>query len=282
MLDQLGAAVGDIIQIGGTPFEVRGTLGGIPDAPVRGFRLGVPARHHHRGARHPRRPHLAPARPRHLLPLQGPARRHATPKTAKAAVEAALGDPGLDRPLRARRARPDGALLRPLHALPDDRRPRLAADRRRQRLDRHLGLCRRALDGHRHPAQPRRRAARASSSTSSPRSRRSPRSASASASSIGGGAALVALPIVGQAVGVALPPTLHVQPLLIAAGVGLITAFAFSYLPLLQALAISPVTLFRAKGLAAPAHRLGAAGSRSIRIVPLIVAVAALLLARRR
>ena len=42
MLDQLGAAVGDVIQIGGTPFEVRGSLGGIPDAPVRGFRLGVP------------------------------------------------------------------------------------------------------------------------------------------------------------------------------------------------------------------------------------------------
>ena len=43
MLDQLDAAVGDVVEIGGTPFEVRGVLGGITDAPVRGFRLGLPA-----------------------------------------------------------------------------------------------------------------------------------------------------------------------------------------------------------------------------------------------
>ena len=76
-----------------------------------------------------------------------------------------------------------------------------------------------------------------------------------------------------SAVGVDLPPTLHLQPLLIAAGVGLIIAFAFSYLPLLQALAISPVTLFRAKGLAAQPIEW-ARWLRSILIVPLIVAVA--------
>jgi putative ABC transport system permease protein len=41
MLDQLGAGVGDVVDIGGTQFEVRGALGGLPDAAVRGFRLGL-------------------------------------------------------------------------------------------------------------------------------------------------------------------------------------------------------------------------------------------------
>ena len=43
MLDQLGAEVGDVIAIGGTPFEVRGALAGVPDGAVRGFRLGLKA-----------------------------------------------------------------------------------------------------------------------------------------------------------------------------------------------------------------------------------------------
>ena len=88
---------------------------------------------------------------------------------------------------------------------------------------------------------------------------------------IGGGAALLALPIVGQAVGVELPQTLHVQPLLIATGVGLLTAFSFSYLPLQQAQAVSPVMLFRSKGLAAPPidwSKLFA----SLRAIPLVLA----------
>src|SRR5690606_38347083 len=88
---------------------------------------------------------------------------------------------------------------------------------------------------------------------------------------IGGGAALLALPIVGQAVGVELPQTLHVQPLLIATGVGLLTAFSFSYLPLQQAQAVSPVMLCRSKGLAAPPidwSKLFA----SLRAIPLVLA----------
>ena len=83
MLDQLGVAVGDTIQIGGTPFEVRGALGGLPDAAVRGFRLGLPAVITTEALAVARRPHLAAARPRHLVPLQGAARRHRTPKTAR-------------------------------------------------------------------------------------------------------------------------------------------------------------------------------------------------------
>ena len=69
---------------------------------------------------------------------------------------------------------------------------------------------------------------------------------------IGGGAAYALLPAVGQAVGISLEATLHLQPLLVAAAAGLVTAFAFSYLPLQQAQAIRPVLLFRSKGLAAP------------------------------
>ncbi|SEQ15491.1 putative ABC transport system permease protein [Devosia sp. YR412] len=68
---------------------------------------------------------------------------------------------------------------------------------------------------------------------------------------IGGGGAFLLLPYVGQAVGIDLVPTLHLQPLLVAAGAGLVTAFAFAYLPLQQAQAIRPVLLFRSKGLAA-------------------------------
>ena len=40
MLDQLRLTVGDTIKIGGTPFQVRGALSKLPDAAVRGFRLG--------------------------------------------------------------------------------------------------------------------------------------------------------------------------------------------------------------------------------------------------
>ncbi|MBF0679176.1 MAG: FtsX-like permease family protein [Devosia sp.] len=43
MLDQLGITVGDSFELGGTSFEVRGALDGIPDDQVRGFRLGLPA-----------------------------------------------------------------------------------------------------------------------------------------------------------------------------------------------------------------------------------------------
>ena len=74
---------------------------------------------------------------------------------------------------------------------------------------------------------------------------------------IGGAAALVALPVVGASVGVDLAPTLHAQPLLVAAGVGLVIAFAFLHQPLTRAQTISPVTLFRSAGLRRPAYRLG-------------------------
>src|SRR5262249_11867597 len=43
LLDKLGAKVGDVIQLAGTPFQARGTLTKLPDSAVRGFRLGLPA-----------------------------------------------------------------------------------------------------------------------------------------------------------------------------------------------------------------------------------------------
>lgn len=69
---------------------------------------------------------------------------------------------------------------------------------------------------------------------------------------IGLGAALLILPIIGQAIGIDLSPTISLQPPLVAAGAGFLTAFAFSYLPLQQAQIVRPVLLFRSKGLAAP------------------------------
>ncbi|MHA6731349.1 ABC transporter permease [Devosia sp. A369] len=69
---------------------------------------------------------------------------------------------------------------------------------------------------------------------------------------IGGGGAFLVLPTIGGAVGIDLVPALHLQPLLVAAAAGLVTAFAFAYLPLQQAQAIRPVLLFRSKGLSAP------------------------------
>ena len=70
---------------------------------------------------------------------------------------------------------------------------------------------------------------------------------------LGGGAAYLVLPMVSDAVGISLGARLHPVPLLVAAGAGMLTALAFSYLPLQQAQAIRPVLLFRSVGLAAAA-----------------------------
>ncbi|MFT6659029.1 ABC transporter permease [Maritalea sp.] len=66
---------------------------------------------------------------------------------------------------------------------------------------------------------------------------------------VGLGTAIVLLPLIGEAIGVNLAPTTQLQPALVAAGSGFLTAFAFSYIPLQQAQAVRPVLLFRAKGL---------------------------------
>ena len=88
---------------------------------------------------------------------------------------------------------------------------------------------------------------------------------------IGGGGAALALPYVGRAVGIALAPAIHLQPLAVAAGAGLLTAFAFAYLPLQQAQTIRPVLLFRSKGLSAPPVDWRAL-LLSVQVIPLILA----------
>jgi putative ABC transport system permease protein len=139
MLDQLGVAVGDSIEIGGTAFEVRGALAGLPDAAVRGFRLGLPAVI--------TTPAFAILSDR-TTPLPGlgswfryKLRLHeGDAETGKAAIAAALDDASWT----VRSAR-DG--LGPMVRYYDLFMRflvivGLAADRRRQRLGRHLRLCR--------------------------------------------------------------------------------------------------------------------------------------------
>ncbi|MDO8359412.1 MAG: FtsX-like permease family protein [Devosia sp.] len=251
MLDQLGLGVGDTIEIGGTPFEVRGVLRGLPDAAVRGFRLGrvavitIPGLGMLSDQTSP-------------LPGLGTWFRYkllltdrSNPEAGRAAVEAALADPSWT----VRSAREGlGPMVRyydlfmrflvivglaslliggvsvwtGISAYVTERANVIA-------VLRSMGASRARIFVHFF-------------------------SQVATLAAIGVGlglvagasVALLALPVVGAAVGVSLAPTLHAGPLLVAAGVGLITAFAFSYLPLQQAQAISPVTLFRSKGLAAP------------------------------
>ena len=249
MLDQLGAKVGDIVQIGGTPFEVRGVLGGVPDAPVRGFRLGLPAVVTTEGFsvlsdRTSPLPGLGTYF-RYKVVLSG----GLDPDAGKAAVEAALKDPAWT----VRTARDGlGPMVRyydmfmrflvivglaslliggvsvwtGMSAYISERAPVIAILRsmgaRQARVFLHFLVQVATLAG----------------------------IGVGTGLVVGGSVALVALPIVGRSVGVDLPPTLHALPLLVAGGVGLLTAFAFAYLPLLQAQGVSPVDLFRSKASA--------------------------------
>ncbi len=271
MLDQLGASIGDTIQIGGSPFQVRGLLRGIPDAPVRGFRLGLPAMISTQGLSTlsdftSPLPGLGNTF-RYKIDLAG-----GDAETGKTAVEAALADASWT----VRSAR-DG--LGPMVRYYDLFMRFLVV----------VGLASLLIGG-----------VSVWTGISAYVAERAPviailRSMGGSGGrvfihffaqvaalaaigvgigvAVGASVALLALPVIGEAVGVSLAPTLHVGPLLVAAGVGLVTAFAFSYLPLQQAQSVSPVTLFRAKGLAAPPIDWRALLT-SLRILPLIVAAA--------
>lgn len=74
---------------------------------------------------------------------------------------------------------------------------------------------------------------------------------------LGAAASLVMLPLVGRALAVDLTPSLHLVPLMTAVGFGLLTGFAFSYLPLSRAQSISPALLFRAFGATMAGGRRG-------------------------
>jgi putative ABC transport system permease protein len=273
MLDQLGVSIGDVVQIGGTPFEVRGVLGGVPDAPVRGFRLGLPAVITTDGFsilsdRTSPLPGLGTYF-RYKVVLSNGLDQDA----GKAAVETALNDPAWT----VRTARDGlGPMVRyydmfmrfltivglaslliggvsvwtGMAAYISERAPVIAILRsmgaRQARVFVHFLVQVAALAG----------------------------IGVGAGLVVGGAVALVAIPIVGRAVGVDLPPVLHAAPLLVATGVGVLTAFAFAYLPLLQAQGVSPVDLFRSKGLGIPPFAWRSM-LLSLQPVPLIIAAAA-------
>jgi len=272
MLDQLGIKVGDTFELGGTPFEARGTLASIPDSAVRGFRLGLPA--------------LITVDALAILsdrtsPLPGLGSwfrykidlEANNPEEGKAALDAALGDAGWT----VRSAR-DG--LGPMVRYYDLFMQFLTI----------VGLASLLIGGvsvwtgiSAYIAE-RGNVIAVLRSMGAGRSRIFIHFAAQVATLaaigvgigliVGASIALLALPAVAQAVGISLAPQLHIQPLAVAAGVGLLTAFAFSYVPLVHAQSFSPVLLFRSKGLAAPpvdwAPLIG-----SFRIVPLVIAAVA-------
>ena len=274
MLDQLGITVGDTLEIGGTLFEARGALGGLPDAAVRGFRLGLTAVITMDGLavlsdRTSPLPGLGTWF-RYKLLLDG-----LDAEAGKAAVETALADATWT----VRSAR-DG--LGPMVRYYDLFMRFLVI----------VGLASLLIGGVSVWTGISAYIAERANVIAVLRSMGAGKArvflhffcqvATLAATGVGigllvgAGTALLALPIVGAAVGVSLSVSLQMQPLLVAAGVGLLTAFTFSYLPLQQAQSISPVTLFRSKGLATPPMDWRALFG-SLRIVPLILSAAAFL-----
>lgn len=250
MLEQLDVAVGEVFELGGTPFEVRGTLTALPDAAVRGFRLGLPALITIEGLaglsdRTSPLPGLGTTF-RYKLALNG-----GDADAAKAALQDELGESGW-LVLSARDGL--GPMVRyydlfmrflvivglaslliggvsvwtGISAYIAERGNVIAvlramgADRQRIYIHFSSQVAMLALVG------------------------------VGIGLAIGATVALLVLPAVARAVGISLAASLHLQPLAVAAGVGLLTAFAFSYVPLVQAQSFSPVLLFRSKGLAAP------------------------------
>lgn len=271
MLDQLGIGVGDTLQIGGTEFEARGVLGSLPDAAVRGFRLGLPAVITTEALavlsdRTSPLPGLGTFFRYKVVLAEGDA------DTGKAALEAALADPSWT----VRSAREGlGPMVRYYDLF--------------MRFLVIVGLASLLIGGVSVWTSISAYVAERANVIAVLRSMGAGRarifvhffSQIAALAAIGVGigliigaaTALLALPIIGRSVGVELAPMLHLQPLLVAAGVGFLIAFAFSYLPLQQAQTISPVTLFRSKGLAAPPIDWGGLIFSS-RIVPLVLAAA--------
>jgi putative ABC transport system permease protein len=65
---------------------------------------------------------------------------------------------------------------------------------------------------------------------------------------IGAGLTAAALPVLGRILAVELPPSVHFPSLATALGFGVLAAFAFSYLPLVNARKMKPAMLFRTVG----------------------------------
>ncbi|MEQ1768563.1 MAG: FtsX-like permease family protein [Devosia sp.] len=275
LLDALGAKTGEMIELAGTMFQARGTLSRLPDSAVRGFRLGQLAMISDQGF-------AALSDTTSPLPGLGTYYRYKVlsgahdPDQLRVDLSAALGDSGWT--IRTPRDAL-GAMVRyydlfmrflvivglaslliggvsvwtVISAYVMERSTVIAVMRSvgasRVRIFLHffaqvatlalIGVCIGLV--------------------------------------VGASVGLLALPLVGQAIGVTLPPALHAQPLAVAAMVGLVTAFAFSYLPLQQALNVQPAILFRSRGLAAPA--LAWRGLiASVQVIPVIVSVIAFIL----
>ncbi|QQR37037.1 FtsX-like permease family protein [Devosia oryziradicis] len=250
LLDQLGLAIGDSFGLGGTEFQVRGTLTKLPDGPVRGFRLGLTAIVTDAG--------FASVSDRTSpLPGLGSWYRYKLllndrdAEAGKAALETAFADSGWT----VRSARDGlGQMVRYYDLF--------------MRFLVIVGLGSLLIGGVSVWTGMQAYIAERASVIAVLRSMGASRArifihffAQVAALAavgvgigllIGGGAAFAVLPIIGRAVGIDLAATLHIQPLLVAAGAGFVTAFAFAYLPLQQAQTIRPVLLFRSKGLSAP------------------------------
>jgi putative ABC transport system permease protein len=250
MLDQLGIVVGDSFELGGTTFEARGELGKLPDGPVRGFRLGLTTLISTAGFavisdRTSPLPGLG-SWFRYKLLLDG-----GDANAAQAELEAAFAPDGWT----VRSARDGlGAMVRYYDLF--------------MRFLVIVGLGSLLIGGVSVWTGMRAYIAERANVIAILRSVGAGRSrvflhffaqvtmlAAVGVGIgllVGGGAALVVLPVVAEAVGITLAPALHLQPLLVAGAAGFLTAFAFSYLPLQQAQTIRPVELFRSRGLAAP------------------------------
>jgi putative ABC transport system permease protein len=275
MLDQLGIGIGDSFGLGGTEFVVRGTLTQLPDGPVRGFRLGLPTLITTDG--------FGVVSDRTSpLPGLGTWYRYKlllTDRNIEAGLASAIEQFGA-RGWTVRSARDGlGAMVRYYDLF--------------MRFLVIVGLGSLLIGGVSVWTGMRAYIAERSGVIAVLRSIGAGRSrvfihflAQVTALAlVGVGIGLVAgasvawfiLPSIGAAVGIPLAPAIHLQPLAIAAGTGLVTAFAFAYLPLQQAQAIRPVLLFRSKGLDAPPVDWRGLVI-SWQIVPLVLAIAAFFL----
>ncbi|MGV8832229.1 MAG: ABC transporter permease [Devosia sp.] len=273
LLDQLGLQVGDSFELGGTEFQARGTLSKLPDGPVRGFRLGLTTLINSAG--------LAELRDRSSpLPGLGNWFRYKLlvadgqdADSVRAALDDTLGAHGWS----SRSARDGlGPMVRYYDLF--------------MRFLMIVGLGSLLIGGVSVWTAMRAYITERASVIAILRSMGASRSrvmlhfftqvTALAAIGVGAGllvggiAAYVVLPAIGEAVGIELTARLHLGPLLVAGGAGFLTAFAFAYLPLQQTQAIRPVMLFRSRGLGAPPVDWRGL-FLSWQIVPLLLTIAA-------
>ncbi|KKC41466.1 hypothetical protein WH87_00490 [Devosia epidermidihirudinis] len=275
MLDQLGIGVGDTFQLGGTTFEARGTLVRLPDAAVRGFRLGLTT----------------------LISVEGFSgisdRTSPLPGLGSWFRYKILLDDGDADSVKAQLEETYGAMGWTIRSARDGLGPMVRYYDLFMRFLVIVGLGSLLIGGVSVWASMQAYITERANVIAVLRSMGSDRgrvmlhffSQVAMLAAIGVGIGLVVggsvayliLPLVGKAVGIGLAPAVHLQPLLIAAAAGFVTAFGFAYLPLQQAQTIRPVHLFRSKGLSAPPMDWKSLLT-SWQVLPLLLALAAFLL----